>query len=378
MAGVCGLERPSVEKSAVLKRRWFKALVNFGAIIHPALVSRYHSNFHYFKKLYIAISLVVGVLLLGVAGYMFLEDYSFLDAVFMTVITVATVGYEEVNKLDASGKTFTIFLIIFSIGAFAYAISVITRYIIEGEFKIYFKHYRVNKEIQQLSDHVIVCGYGRNGRQACEQLRSGEIPFVAIESNPEMIEQMREEGDILFLEGDATKDEVLHEAGLDRAKALIAALPSDAANVFVVLTARDRNARLKIISRASEDGSEHKLKRAGADNVIMPDKIGGTHMAALITKPDVLEFIDHITGRINIRLEEIMCRDLPESMRNKSIRDLEIRNKTGANIIGMKTRDGDYIINPDPSTPMLPDTKLFVLGTQEQVIQFREIIRQSQ
>ena len=111
--------------------------------------------------------------------------------------------------------------------------------------------------------------------------------------------------------------------------------------------------------------------------MIMPDKIGGTHMAALITKPDVLEFIDHITGRINIRLEEIMCRDLPERMRNKTIRELEIRNKTGANIIGMKTRDGEYLINPDPATPMLPDTKLFVLGTQEQVMQFREIIRQS-
>lgn len=349
--------------------------INFDT--YPVRVSLLHSNFHYFRKLYIALGLVVFVLLLGVAGYMLLEDYNFLDAVFMTVITVATVGYREVRELDTDGKIFTVFLIIFSIGAFAYAVSVITRYVIEGEFQLYFKHYRVNKEIKQLTDHVIVCGYGRNGRQACEQLRSGNIPFVAIESNPAIIAQMQEEDNILFLEGDATKDEVLLDAGLDRAKALIAALPLDASNVFVVLTARDRNARLKIISRASEDGSEHKLKRAGADNVIMPDKIGGTHMAALITKPDVLEFIDHITGRINIRLEEIMCRDLPERMRNKTIRELEIRNKTGANIIGMKTRDGEYLINPDPATPMLPDTKLFVLGTQEQVMQFREIIRQS-
>ncbi len=314
------------------------------------------------------------VMLIGVTGYYFLEDFSFLDAFFMTVITVATVGYREVNELDASGKIFTSFLIIFSIGTFTYAISVITRYIIEGEFQTYFKHYKVNKEIQKLKNHVIVCGYGRNGRQACEQLSSGNEVYVAIESNPDIINSMRADGNILFIEGDATNDDVLAEAGLERAKALITALPSDAANVFVVLTARDKNPTLKIISRASDDASEHKLKRAGANNVIMPDKIGGTHMAALVTKPDVLEFIDHITGRINIRLEEILYSSLPESMRNKSIRELEIRNKTGANIIGFKTAEGEYVINPPPETIMMQDAKLFVLGTSEQVMRFKEIL----
>ncbi|MBK7850509.1 MAG: potassium channel protein [Bacteroidetes bacterium] len=332
------------------------------------------TNFRYFKKLYYAIAMVVLVLVVGIVGYYTIEDYTFLDSVFMTVITVATVGYREVKELDDAGKIFTSILIIFSIGTFAYAVSVITRYIIEGEFQTYFRHYRVNKEIQKLKNHVIVCGFGRNGRQACEQLRSGDEKFVAIEAKPELVAKMREEDNILFIEGDATKDEVLIQAGIDSAKALITALPSDAANVFVVLTARDRNPKLKIISRASEDGSEHKLKRAGADNVIMPDKIGGTHMAALVTKPDVLEFIDHITGRINIRLEEIHFSSLPENMRNKSIRDLEIRNKTGANIIGFKTADGDYVINPPPETIMMPDAKLFVLGTQEQVMRFKEIL----
>jgi voltage-gated potassium channel len=332
-------------------------------------------NLHYFKKLYIAIGLIISVLIIGIVGYMWLEDYDFVDSVFMTIITIATVGYREVRELDAGGKIFTSFLIIISISTFAYAISVITRYVIEGEFQTYFKHYKVNKEIQQLKDHVIVCGYGRNGKQACDQLRSGNVKFVAIESNPDIIAAMQEQGDVLFIEGDATKDEVLQEAGLENARALIAALPSDAANVFVVLTARDKNSKLKIISRASDDASEHKLKRAGANNVIMPDKIGGTHMAALVTKPDVLEFIDHITGRINIRLEEILYSSLPEHMRDKSIRELEIRNKTGANIIGFKTADGDYVINPPPDTVMMPDAKLFVLGTQEQVMRFKDILK---
>lgn len=331
-------------------------------------------NLHYFKKLYIAIFLILLVTGIGVVGFMIVEDFSLLDSFFMTVITIATVGYREVHELDASGKIFTSLLIIFSIGTFAYAISVITRYVIEGEFQTYFRHYQVNKETQKLQNHVIVCGYGRNGRQACEQLRSGNEKFITIENDPKNIEIMWEENSVLFIEGDATSDEVLAEAGLERAKALITALPSDAANVFVVLTARDKNPKLKIISRASDDASEHKLKRAGADNVIMPDKIGGTHMAALVTKPDVLEFIDHITGRINIRLEEIHFSSLPENMRNKTIRELEIRNKTGANIIGFKTSLGEYVINPPPDTVMMPDAKLFVLGTQEQVMRFKEIL----
>lgn len=332
-------------------------------------------NLRYFKKLYIAIGLIISVLIIGIVGFIWIEDYTFIDSMFMTIITIATVGYREVKELDDAGKIFTSFLIIISISTFAYAISVITRYVIEGEFQTYFRHYKVNKEIQKLKNHVIVCGYGRNGKQACEQLKSENVKFVAIESNPQIIAAMHEDESVLFIEGDATKDEVLLEAGLENAKALITALPSDAANVFVVLTARDRNSKLKIISRASDDASEHKLKRAGANNVIMPDKIGGTHMAALVTKPDVLEFIDHITGRINIRLEEVLFSSLPESMRNKSIRELEIRNKTGANIIGFKTSEGDYVINPPPDTIMMHDAKLFVLGTQEQLSKFKQILK---
>lgn len=332
-------------------------------------------NFRFFRKLYMAILLLVTVLLVGILGYMTICDYSLLDAIYMTVITVGTVGFREVQELTDVGKLFTSFLILFSLVTFAYALSVITRLIIEGEFQLFFKHYQVSKEIQKLSGHIIVCGYGRNGRQACEQLRSGELPFVAIESNSEIIAQMRDGGDMLFVEGDATRDEVLIEAGIDRAHGLITALPSDASNVFVVLTARDRNPNLKIISRASDDAAEHKLKRAGADNVIMPDKIGGTHMAALLTKPDVLEFIDYIMGRIHIRLEEIQCNALPAAIQNRSIRDLEIRNKTGANIIGMKRADGEYVINPPPDTLLQKDAKLFVLGTQEQVHKFKESLQ---
>ena len=337
-------------------------------------LNSFRVNLRYFRKLYVAGAFVLVILLIGIVGYMWLEDYSLIDAIFMTVITIATVGYREVHDLDAVGKIFTSLLIIFSIGTFAYAISVITRYIVEGEFQLYFKHYRVNKEIQKLQNHVIVCGYGRNGKQACDQLRSQNEPFVAIELRHENIAQMRENDKVLFVEGYATNDKILLEAGIQKAKALITALPNDASNVFVVLTAREINSKMKIISRASDESSESKLKRAGADNVIMPDKIGGTHMAALVVKPDVLEFLDYITERVNIKLEEILFSNLPDHMKNKSIRELEVRNKTGANIIGIKTLNGEYMINPTPDTVMEPGAKLFVLGTSEQVKKFKEII----
>ncbi|MFI5220327.1 MAG: potassium channel family protein [Bacteroidia bacterium] len=329
---------------------------------------------HFFRKLYIAAGLVTCILIIGTCGYIFIEGYTFLDAFYMTIITMGSVGFREVNPLSDAGKIFTSGLIVMSLLTLGYSITVITTYIIEGEFQQYFKHQKVKNEIQKLNRHVIVCGYGRNGKQACEQLRSGHTPYLVIEKNPDNIEQIRAEGNILFVEGDATKDEVLIEACIDKASALISALPDDADNVFVVLTAREMNPKMKIISRASADASENKLRRAGADNVILPDKIGGTHMAALVTKPDVLEFLDYITGRINIRLEEIFYSNLSESLKNKTIREMEIRNKTGANIIGFKKGDGEYIINPDPDTVMHQDSKLFVLGTQEQVEKLLKIL----
>ena len=167
------------------------------------------------------------------------------------------------------------------------------------------------------------------------------------------------------------------EAGITKAKALISALPDDAANVFVVLTARGMNPKLKIISRASDETSEVKLKRAGADNVIMPDKIGGTHMASLAVKPDVLEFLDFITEHVNIKPEEISFASLPDILQYQKIGDLMKRNVSGTNLIGIKTAGGQYMINPTADLAIDPGAKLFVLGTQEQVTQLKEILRKA-
>lgn len=293
----------------------------------------------------------------------------------MTVITVATVGFQEVHPLSDAGRLFTSFLIITSFGTFAYALTSLSKYVIDGEFNRYFKNYKVNSEIQQLKDHIIICGYGRNGRQAAQVLKKHNKRFVVIEQKSDVIEGMNKKYENLVVQGDSTRDEVLIKAGIHRAKALITTLPIDADNLFIVLSARSLNTSLTIISRASDDNSDKKLKVAGANNVIMPDKIGGAHMASLVMQPDVIEFIDVITGQggTSINLEEITFDNLPQEYRNKTIKDLEVRQKTGANIVGFKTAQGEYVINPSPDTKIIPDAKLFVLGTGEQIKKLKEL-----
>ncbi|MFY9308732.1 MAG: potassium channel protein [Bacteroidia bacterium] len=332
--------------------------------------------YRHFSQLYISLLLLVIVACVGIGGFVVIEGYDFLEAFYMTTITVATVGFQEVRPLSESGRLFTSFLIITSFGTFAYAVTSISKYLIDGEFRQYFKNYKLLTAIDQLNNHVIICGYGRNGRQAAHVLKKHNTRFVVVEEKKEIISTINHRYSELILEGDATLDETLMKAGIKKAKALITTLPIDADNVFIVLSARALNPKLTIISRASEDNSDKKLKIAGANNVIMPDKLGGAHMASLVMKPDVIEFVDYITGQggDNIGLEEITFENLPVQYQNKTLRELEIRNRSGANIIGFKTASGDYIINPSADTVIIPDAKLFVLGTAEQINKLKEML----
>jgi voltage-gated potassium channel len=334
-------------------------------------------SYFYFRKLYLAAGLLLIVITVGTLGYMLIDHrFNFLDALYMTINTIGTVGFREVYELSNAGKIFTIVLIITGFGTFAYAISALSSYVLSGEFREYYRLTKKVSAIAKLSGHVIICGYGRNGRQAAHILKKHDRRFVVIESKKEIVEAINHRYSELVIEGDSTQDEVLEKAGIERASAIITTLPVDADNLFIVLTARTLNPKLTIISRASDDSSDKKLKTAGANNVIMPDKIGGAHMASLVLKPDVIEFIDHITGQggPDINLEEITFNNLPEQLRNKTIRDLEIRNKSGANIVGFKKGNGEYVINPDPDTQLIPDGKLFVLGTPEQIVRLKELL----
>ena len=302
--------------------------------------------------------------------------FSFLDALYMTINTIGTVGFREVHPLTQTGQIFTIFLIITGFGTFAFAISSLTSYVLTGEFREYYRITKNLNAIEELSGHTIICGYGRNGRQAAHVLKKHGRRFVVIEQKKEVIDTLKHKHSELVLEGDATQDDILEKAGIALASSLITTLPIDADNLFIVLSARTLNPNLIIISRASDDNSDKKLKIAGANNVIMPDKIGGAHMASLVLKPDVIEFIDHITGQggPDINLEEILFDNLPIPLRNKTIRDLEIRNKSGANIVGFKKGNGEFVINPDPDTQLIPDGKLFVLGTPEQIQKLKTLL----
>lgn len=342
----------------------------------PNFLKLFHIK--YFKTYYrffVPMLILNSLLVVGTLGYMLIADYSFLDAFYMTVITVATVGYGEVHPLTEAGRLFTSFLIITSFGTFAYAVSYITKFVVDGELNLFFKNQRLNTAIEKLSEHVIICGYGRNGRQAAYVLKKHNKRFVVIEKDSVLTSHITHKFSELVLTGDASQDEMLMKAGIMKAKSLITTLPNDSDNLFIVLTARHLNPRLTIISRASEDGSDTKLKIAGANNVIMPDKVGGAHMASLLLKPDVMEFLDYITASETINLEEIPLHTVSDNLKNKTLKELAVRNKSGANIIGYKTAEGAYIVNPGADTLIIPHSKLFVLGNPEQILKLKEILK---
>ncbi|ASO03523.1 voltage-gated potassium channel [Arenibacter algicola] len=323
--------------------------------------------------MYLALALLVMVLLFGVFGYRFLSDYTWIDAFYMTIITVTTVGFSEVRPLDAEAKIFTVVLIVTSVFIFAFAISVITEYILSRNALQLLKKKKVKNKISSLSSHVIICGFGRNGNQAAERLKAYNRPFVVIEKDREVIEKFEEE--ILFVEGDANEDDTLIEAGIDRAQYLITAMPDDAANLFVVLSARQLNNNLFIISRASQITSQKKLKLAGADKVIMPDKIGGDHMASLVVIPDLITFMDKLSteGENTTNLEEVTIESFMTKIDNHSLRDLDLRRKTGCTIIGYIEPNGNYIINPEADLKLQPQGKVIVLGRPEQIKKLNEM-----
>ena len=226
----------------------------------------------------------------------------------------------------------------------------------------------MQKKIDAMSNHIIICGFGRNGRQAAKKLEAYDKPYVIIERNKETIERLQEEG-IPYIFGNANEDETLYEAGIEQASTLICALPSDADNLFVVLSARQINKAMTIISRASQETSYNKLKLAGANNVILPDRIGGDHMASLVVIPDLVEFIDNlgIVGERNINVEEVKVEQLYDLEDIKTIRDLDLRRQTGCTVIGFKDDKGEYIVNPEANTKLVPGSKIIVLGRPEQI-----------
>jgi len=327
-----------------------------------------------FSKLKKPLFLLLIVLTIGIFGYKIISDVSFVDALYQTIITISTVGFGEVHPFNDSEKLFTIFLILTSIGIFGYVISVVSEYIANNKFSEDLKLKKVEKQIKKLINHTIICGYGRNGKQAVSKLLNYKKSCVVIESDENAIQELKKLS-IPYIKGDATNDENLVKAGILKASSLVTALSYDTDNLFVVISARQIKHNLNIISRASDDSSGKKLKIAGANKVIIPNKLGGEHMASLIVTPDLIEFIDNLSieGHSTINLEEIMVEQLPKEYINSSISELDIRKKTGCSVIGFKKSDGEFVINPDASIKLQPKSKLIVLGQPNQILKFRKI-----
>jgi voltage-gated potassium channel len=306
---------------------------------------------------------------------MLIEGFDFWKAFYLSVIIISTVGMNEVGSVSEPGRIFISFYIIFNLSIFAYFISVITKYLFEGELREIFKSYMVSRVADKLKDHTIVCGYGKNGTKACEELHRSKVPFVLIELNPELVDDTyANDKNVFMVQGDATSDDVLLAAGIKRAKTIITTLPKDADNVFVTLTARELNPNLKIVARASEESSVSKLKRAGAHHVVMPDAIGGHHMATLVTRPEVVEFLGMLNGMGSekMELDEIRFEDMKDEFHGKTLKEMNIREKTGVNILGYKDPEKGFVFNPHPDTIFRAGVVAIVLGDEEELKKFMQ------
>ncbi|UXP32260.1 potassium channel protein [Reichenbachiella agarivorans] len=307
---------------------------------------------------------------IGLSGFILIEDLNFVNALYMTIITIGTVGFTEVKELSQAGRVFTSIYILLNLGLFAYVVSVVSSYFFEGKLKSIFKNYRSGMEISKLSNHIIVCGFGRNGRRACEELQKSGEKFVIIDSQPEIADLIPDT--MRWYIGDATKDDNLKTIGIEKASTIIITTPSDAANVFITLTARYLNEKIKIIVRASNLETEDKLYRAGADKVIMPDILGGMFMAQLVTKPIVIEFLDLLNGvsGTNYHLEEVAYDQLKSQYQDKTLRELNIPATTGVIVLGVKDNVKGLIPSPSADTFIGPDDHLIVLGSQDTLNSF--------
>ena len=317
-------------------------------------------------KLIYPVVVISGVVSYGTIGYMLIEDWNFIDSLYMTVITLTTVGYGEVHTLSDAGRIFSVVLMLSGVGAMFYALGVGAKILLEGEIREILGRKRLSKKIENLKNHYIICGFGRMGSIICRELEQNKSTYVIIEGNPEVVATM--DADMLVLQGDATQDSVLKEAGIDRAKGLISVLSSDANNLYVVLSARGLNQNLRIVARASEEGAEQKLKRAGANSVVSPYFIGGLRIAHTLIKPAVVDFIEFATRGENIELqmEEIK---VPEGSKviNQNLDESGIGKNFGIIIVAIKRESEEMEFNPKSTCRIQKGDTLIAMGKTKQL-----------
>jgi voltage-gated potassium channel len=303
---------------------------------------------------------------------MIIEDWNFLDSIYMTIITLSTVGYGEVRNIGPAGRIFTIFLILFGVSIMAYIIGLVIEILVESEIRSIFGRRKLSKKIKSLKNHYIICGYGRIGRIICKELIRKSIPLLVIEKD-EQVRRILERDELLYLDADATEEEVLVEAGIEKAKGLVAVVSSDPQNVYISLTARGLNPLLYILSRAEDEATERKLIRAGANEVMLPYRLGGRRMAQAILRPTVSDFIESTIHdhSFELNIEEIMV-GKDSQLNGLTLVDSGIRQEMDIIIIGIKQKDGKMLFNPSSQTKIQTADILIAMGRNNDLEKLRK------
>jgi voltage-gated potassium channel len=322
------------------------------------------------NNLKIALIFIMILIVIGTAGFYYIEGWNVLASFYTTVMTLTTVGYGDFAPQSSAGKVFTVILVIFGVGTMLYTVGLVAQTMVEGRLMNLMGRGKMEKAIDKMNNHYIVCGCGRIGYLICKELAAEKVDFVVVDNNPEVIQKIGEEGFVYF-RGDAIHDKCLIGAGIKRAKGIVCVLPSDAQNLYVILTAKELNPNIWILSRSEEEESEHRLLRAGANRVMSPYTLGGNRMAMAILRPAMLDFIEITTRRqsLELRMDELeICEGSP--LVGKSLEDSEIRQRYGLIIVAVKKDSGKMIFNPVASYIIQSGDKLIALGEDENVSKF--------
>lgn len=328
------------------------------------------------KRLILLAAALLAVLAAGTAGYVLIAGYSLFEAFYMALITITTVGYSEIQPLGRAGRIFNAFIVLFGVMTMFFAIGAMTEFIVKAQLVEFFGKRRIKNMIDRLVDHYIVCGYGRVGRGAAAELRRSQAPFVIVDRDPAKVERALRDG-LLALAADATSDEALREAGILRAKGLIAALATDAENLFLILSAKALNPHLRVAARVNEEESEAKLRRAGADAIFRPYNITGFRLAQAILRPYVFEFLDLTTstadmGR-NIGLEQVRVGERSE-FAGRSLRELQIRRDLGVIVLAIRRAGGSMLFNPPADAVIEGGDHLVVMGDLDHLRRLEQLV----
>ena len=326
------------------------------------------------KQLTISVCTCIAVVLFGTSGYMIIEDWDFVDAFYMTVITLTTVGFGEIHELGDAGKVFTVLLILAGVGVILYIISMVTQFVVEGRIREVLGRRKLEKNIQKLKDHYIICGYGRVGQTISDMLSSKLLKLVVIDNNPEKIEQLHKKA-LLYIIGEATDENILMAAGIERAKTIITALRTDMDNVYVTLSARGINPNLFILARSGAVGSGKKLLRAGANKVVCPYRKGAIRMAQIILRPTVTDILDLAMMDTNIKfqMEEIPVNSSC-NLTGISLQESGIRRDLNLIIVAIKKASGDIIFNPSSTAPIEAGDTVVVVGESDNLIKLERLL----